>query len=63
MINKEKNKMLDSPEVEFHFAGAGAHPPITIKAPTRADAERILQERLKPETKKVEPLKEEDNKK
>ena len=33
------NKMIqNADQIDFHFAGAGSHPPITIKAVSEADA-------------------------
>jgi hypothetical protein len=33
------NKMIqNADQIDFHFAGHGAHPPITIKAVSEADA-------------------------
>jgi len=59
-----KDKMIHPPTlIDYHFAGAGVHPPITIKAASREEAEAKLREILaKADTSKVEPLQDSGNK-
>lgn len=46
-MKRYNDKMIGDQDIrEFHFAGVGVHPPMTISASSQEEAEKIRKEKL-----------------